>query len=260
MAHQVIRAQITFEKMRRTLGLNCHLLRINSKPRPAEDLLGDQEIQTHDDDNDESISNIWRDMLNEAYVIDSKLAAYANNAASATGEYFGASPHSPAQSSHTRSSSVSSNVSSLQGATAVHAANFQATPLDASLESLGPRGGAAGGGGSPQVEVFADNNTPPPVQYGKCLTVDDIRAAKAMVREFVVQSLIPFMERNIQLWNEQVASARRGLTGRLFGASRRLFGSSSRSPSNQSLTTIPASGPNLPTGVNQMTVYALTEN
>ncbi|KAG1245102.1 hypothetical protein G6F68_015192 [Rhizopus microsporus] len=75
-----------------------------------------------------------------------------------------------------------------------------------------------------------------------------------MVREFAIQSLVPFMERNIQQWNEQVASARRGLTGRLFGASRRLFGTSGRS-SPQSVQTIPAQGPNIPYGLNSITVY-----
>jgi hypothetical protein len=52
----------------------------------------------------------------------------------------------------------------------------------------------------------------------------DVIALRQMVRELVVSSLIPDMERSIQYWNDQVASARRGVAGRLFSAGRRLFG------------------------------------
>jgi trafficking protein particle complex subunit 8 len=75
----------------------------------------------------------------------------------------------------------------------------------------------------------------------------DIVSLKSLVRQMVTQSLIPFMERSIQQWNEQVAAARRGLTGRFLGASRRLFGNANvrGSPGPQSLQAIPAFGPNV---------------
>lgn len=49
-----------------------------------------------------------------------------------------------------------------------------------------------------------------------------------MVRELVVQSVIPFMENKVAIWNDQVASRRRGLSGRFMSMSRRWagFGSS----------------------------------
>ncbi|KAJ8608542.1 hypothetical protein MRB53_039596 [Persea americana] len=46
------------------------------------------------------------------------------------------------------------------------------------------------------------------------------------VREMVTQSIIPYMERCINLWNEQVAAPRRGLAGRFFKAGRSLWGAS----------------------------------
>jgi hypothetical protein len=55
---------------------------------------------------------------------------------------------------------------------------------------------------------------------------EDVRRLKAFLRDFAVQSLIPFMERCVSLWAEQVAASRRGLTGRLLGAGRKLFGGS----------------------------------
>ncbi|CAG8170544.1 unnamed protein product [Penicillium salamii] len=50
-------------------------------------------------------------------------------------------------------------------------------------------------------------------------------------KELVVQSVIPFMENKVAVWNDQVASRRRGISGRFMSMSRRWagFGSSSRS-------------------------------
>lgn len=56
-------------------------------------------------------------------------------------------------------------------------------------------------------------------------------ALKAFVRELVAQSVIPYMESRVAVWNDQVASRRRGISGRFMSMSRRWagFGSSSRS-------------------------------
>lgn len=66
----------------------------------------------------------------------------------------------------------------------------------------------------------------------------DATAIKTFVREMVTQSIIPTMERNVALWNENVASRRRGLTGRLVTFSKKWTGFSSSSRSSSS----PASG------------------
>jgi hypothetical protein len=60
----------------------------------------------------------------------------------------------------------------------------------------------------------------------------DATAIHTFVREMVTQSVIPTMERNISLWNDQVASRRRGISGRFMSLSKRwAFGGSSRSSS-----------------------------
>ncbi|KAK9456779.1 ER-golgi trafficking TRAPP I complex 85 kDa subunit-domain-containing protein [Dipodascopsis uninucleata] len=61
------------------------------------------------------------------------------------------------------------------------------------------------------------------------LFMSDSENLKSTVRELVVQSLVPFMERCISTWNDQIAASRRGLTGRLFSASKRFLGASSKS-------------------------------
>ncbi|KAJ6164872.1 TRAPP III complex Trs85 [Penicillium chermesinum] len=60
----------------------------------------------------------------------------------------------------------------------------------------------------------------------------DVTAIKTFVRELIVQSVIPFMENRVAVWNDQVASRRRGFSGRLVSMMGRRFaglGSGSRS-------------------------------
>ncbi|KAI5923578.1 ER-golgi trafficking TRAPP I complex 85 kDa subunit-domain-containing protein [Camillea tinctor] len=67
----------------------------------------------------------------------------------------------------------------------------------------------------------------------------DATAIRTFVREMVTQSIIPTMERHVSVWNDQVASRRRGLAGRFAGLTKRWgFGSGSRS------STGPGSGSN----------------
>lgn len=49
----------------------------------------------------------------------------------------------------------------------------------------------------------------------------DANALRAFVREMVTQSIIPSMERASATWNDQVASRRRGLSGRFMSMSKR---------------------------------------
>lgn len=66
----------------------------------------------------------------------------------------------------------------------------------------------------------------------------DALAMRIFLRELVVQSLAPWMERNVQQWNETLAASRRGITGRLFSAGRKYFGGSGRSsPANGATPT-----------------------
>jgi trafficking protein particle complex subunit 8 len=60
----------------------------------------------------------------------------------------------------------------------------------------------------------------------------DATAIRTFIREMVTQSIIPNMERHVSLWNDQVASRRRGITGKFMNLSRKwAFGSNSRSSS-----------------------------
>ncbi|KAG7105232.1 Transport protein particle subunit trs85-2 like [Verticillium longisporum] len=58
----------------------------------------------------------------------------------------------------------------------------------------------------------------------------DATAIRTFVREMVTQSIIPTMERHVSVWNDQVASRRRGIAGRFMNLSRKWggFGGSSR--------------------------------
>ncbi|KAM4055696.1 ER-Golgi trafficking TRAPP I complex 85 kDa subunit [Hirsutella rhossiliensis] len=61
----------------------------------------------------------------------------------------------------------------------------------------------------------------------------DATAIRTFVREMITQSIVPTMERHVSVWNDQVASRRRGITGRFMNLSRKWagFGGSSRSSS-----------------------------
>ncbi|KAI7902118.1 ER-golgi trafficking TRAPP I complex 85 kDa subunit-domain-containing protein [Cokeromyces recurvatus] len=247
-----------FEKLKRTVGLHCFLLKINSKPRDPTD------NDNIEDKSEDDIRAIWEEGLSEMYHIESMLHSYTANLSS-TMSMVGVDPTDSSSTSisstvstpisvtpgHSRSVSVSSNRSSnnsspLPPATVIQGTSIQSIPVDLldekSEDTLS----------STLSPLLSETTT---VQYGRCLRNEDINNVKTMIREFVIQSLIPFMERNIQHWNEQVASVRRGLTGRLFGASRRFFGSSTRSPALQSVQTISAQGPNVPFGVNTIMIY-----
>lgn len=52
----------------------------------------------------------------------------------------------------------------------------------------------------------------------------DATAIRAFTRELVAQSVVPSMEQRISIWNEQIASRRRGVTGRLMSLGKRWGG------------------------------------
>ncbi|WFD39100.1 uncharacterized protein MJAP1_002071 [Malassezia japonica] len=80
---------------------------------------------------------------------------------------------------------------------------------------------------TPDLRHVPPSSTPP----GAALSVDDVQRIEAYVRELVVKSLVPYLERTVQQLNEQVGSSRRGLTGRLLGAGRKLFSTRTTTPS-----------------------------
>lgn len=66
-----------------------------------------------------------------------------------------------------------------------------------------------------------------------CIYESDTTAIKTFVREMVTQSIVPSMERCVTTWNDQVASRRRGISGRFNKMlTKGWFGNTSRSASN----------------------------
>ncbi|KAJ4857488.1 ER-Golgi trafficking TRAPP I complex 85 kDa subunit domain-containing protein [Trichoderma breve] len=67
----------------------------------------------------------------------------------------------------------------------------------------------------------------------------DATAIRTFIREMVMQSIIPTMERHATIWNDQVASKRKGITGRFMSLSKRWtgFGTNSRSSSSGTSTS-----------------------
>ena len=73
----------------------------------------------------------------------------------------------------------------------------------------------------------------------------DANAIRAFVRELVTQSVVPHMESRIALWNDQVASKRRGISGRFMSMSKRWAGfGSSRNSSSPTSSGLGGSGGN----------------
>lgn len=70
-----------------------------------------------------------------------------------------------------------------------------------------------------------------------CLFESDFAAIKTFVREMVTQSVVPFMESRVTTWNDQVASRRRGISGRFMSLSKRWtgFGSTAKTLSSSGL-------------------------
>ncbi|KAF8421263.1 ER-golgi trafficking TRAPP I complex 85 kDa subunit-domain-containing protein [Tirmania nivea] len=81
-----------------------------------------------------------------------------------------------------------------------------------------------------------EEDDPDPTLY---LPESEISGLRTMVREMVAQSIIPFMERCIATWNDQVASRRKGLSGRFISMSKRYFGAS-RGSNNTSMSNYDA--------------------
>lgn len=65
---------------------------------------------------------------------------------------------------------------------------------------------------------------------GHYIFESDATAIRTFVREMVTQSIVPTMERHMTVWNDQVASRRRGITGRFMSLSKKWtgFGGSSK--------------------------------
>ncbi|XWW95707.1 hypothetical protein V2A60_003674 [Cordyceps javanica] len=66
-----------------------------------------------------------------------------------------------------------------------------------------------------------DEDFDDPSQY---IFESDATAIRTFVKEMVTQSIVPTMERHMSVWNDQVASRRRGITGKFMNLSRKWTG------------------------------------
>ncbi|GAA5861311.1 hypothetical protein JCM1840_005328 [Sporobolomyces johnsonii] len=69
------------------------------------------------------------------------------------------------------------------------------------------------------------------MERGKELSEEDLRLIGGFMRELVVQSVVPWIERAVVVGNEQYTASKKSIGGRLFSAGRKYFGSSSSSGS-----------------------------
>lgn len=70
----------------------------------------------------------------------------------------------------------------------------------------------------------------------------DATALQAFVRELIAQSVVYHMEQKIALWNEQIASRRRGLSGRFMSLSKRWTAIGGSARNSASATNLGGSG------------------
>ncbi|MCJ1249778.1 hypothetical protein MMC30_007004 [Trapelia coarctata] len=61
-------------------------------------------------------------------------------------------------------------------------------------------------------------------EFRQYLFDTDTAVIKTFIREMVTQSILPFMEGRVTTWNDQVASRRRGISGRFMSLSKRWTG------------------------------------
>lgn len=83
---------------------------------------------------------------------------------------------------------------------------------------------------------YLENNTQLYVKMGE----KDAYNLRVFLRELVIMSLVPWMERSVQTWNEALAASRRGITGRLFNVGRRFLTSTPTKDPNDPLAYNPA--------------------
>ncbi|KAL8283651.1 hypothetical protein RQP46_005446 [Phenoliferia psychrophenolica] len=77
-----------------------------------------------------------------------------------------------------------------------------------------------------------DVPTPSPtvkIEKGLELSDEDLKSIRVFLREMVVQSIVPSMERAIQIGNANFVASKRSIGGRLFSAGRKLWGSNASS-------------------------------
>ena len=98
---------------------------------------------------------------------------------------------------------------------------------------------------SPAEDVSRLNDTDNLIEIGsksRYLFDSDVSAIKSFVRELAAQSVIPHMENRVATWNEQIASKRRGISGRFMSLGKRWAGIGGLAGATRSVTNIGGAG------------------
>ncbi|KAJ3326413.1 Trafficking protein particle complex 8, partial [Gonapodya sp. JEL0774] len=258
-----------FLHLKKSFGLQVHLLRMNSVPPtarsgPVANLLDlDSPLPAPSPAPAPQVPDVWSPLILSRRLLESVTEnvtdapsphslspgrARTPSSASTTSPRTSQSGARPSISSITRSASATTQRDSMTD-DGVAKGTVMRDPLTAALDSDDPTevmhhplavGGSVGGNMGPIVTIdsvqggistLGREGTDVPVVRGTYVSREDFKAVEDFVREFAAQSVVPFMERTVQTLNEQVASSRRGLTGRLFSAGRKYFGGIGGSPS-----------------------------
>lgn len=162
--------------MKRTFGLHCHLLKLNSIS------ISEDRDLSYISANRDPISDIWTNSVNELNILNSILSS---------------SPSPPTRSTSPETHSRQNSSTSLSNY------SLPLSPIMSILNSsISSFTEDSNNGSQVSLNMGSMNNVSPPI-YGRYLSEEDIVGINAFVRELVVQSIVPFMERNIQNWNEQ---------------------------------------------------------
>ncbi|KAF9934889.1 Trafficking protein particle complex 8 [Linnemannia zychae] len=204
------------DKMRRTFGLHCHLLRINSEDPNHSNLSKDRN------------AHIWIKSIAQSRLLAmghaAKDASTTRNSISSTGSATAGTLTDLASQRSSMSSPVYSNNGN-------NSPTFAQNPIFAQVGNDDEDGTfdrdhlslpTAESSRLTQDLLLRPETVAEP--YGCCLSNEDLGAITQMLREMLAQSIVPYMERNIAHWNEQVAASRKGIAGRF----RRYFGTGSK--------------------------------
>ncbi|KAJ3044711.1 Trafficking protein particle complex 8 [Rhizophlyctis rosea] len=204
-------ADAVFQQLKQTVGMTaCHMLKINSIPHPpvAEALDPFSPVTPPPP----VVPDIWFPFQEEVQKLLEKLKSGLRSG-----------------SATSVSSAVTSPVNDdgfpvlrERTSTSIERSSFEAALSSVKENNAPPRLdplGILGPGAASEPTLSAAPVVPqlqiPQNTYGNYLNNDDMNSFEGFIREFVTQRVLKSMERNIQVWNEETASNRKGVAARL---------------------------------------------
>ncbi|KAF9957135.1 Trafficking protein particle complex 8 [Modicella reniformis] len=223
-------AMETLDKMRRTFGLHCSILKINSVNPNNSTLPKDRNTKYWIKST--AMSKLMTICHAAKDVPSTRSSLSSITSTSASGTLFDLASQRSAMSSPVYSSTGNSSPTFAQAPVFAQLGNddedgtFDNKPTLSSADNQN------------QILDLLLNPDKAIEPYGCCLSDEDISGITQMLREMLSQSILPYMERNIAHWNEQVAASRKGIAGRF----RRYFNAGSKNPALQQSPAAGSSG------------------